>query len=180
MGAVSAVDIALWDIKGKYFNVPVWQLLSGQCRNKVRVYAHISGRTVEEQIEHCLKAKEEGFTALGHINPFLDEPSSLPYTDGSSSMLYKAEERVGLIRDAVAALFSVWSCTGGGTRHWPFHCQVNWNNLIQCFWKTLSVLIILMPWPRWHPCQGFPLPPGSGYIIYLNFKCFWKEKRATM
>ena len=101
MGAVSAVDIALWDIKGKYFNVPVWQLLSGQCRNKVRVYAHISGRTVEEQIEHCLKAKEEGFTALGHINPFLDEPSSLPYTDGSRSMLYKAEERVGLIRDAV-------------------------------------------------------------------------------
>ena len=53
MGALSAVDIALWDIKGKALGVPVWQLLGGKCRNKVRVYAHINGKTVEEQMEHC-------------------------------------------------------------------------------------------------------------------------------
>ena len=34
-GAISAVDIALWDIKGKYFSVPVWELLGGNCRHKI-------------------------------------------------------------------------------------------------------------------------------------------------
>ena len=101
MGALSAIDIALWDIKGKAFGVPVWQLLGGKCRDKVRVYAHVNGRTVEEQVEHALQAKEAGYTALGHINPYLDEPMDLPYSDGPSAMLYKAEERVGKIREAV-------------------------------------------------------------------------------
>ncbi len=101
MGALSAIDIALWDIKGKYFNAPVWQLISGKCRDKVRVYAHINGKTVEEQIEHALEAKEQGYTAIGHVNPFLDEPSQIPFSDGTASMLYKAEERVGKIRDAI-------------------------------------------------------------------------------
>ncbi|RHV66198.1 mandelate racemase/muconate lactonizing enzyme family protein [Clostridium sp. OM02-18AC] len=101
MGALSAIDIALWDIKGKYYNAPIWQLLGGKCRDKVRVYAHVNGCTVEEQVEHCLKAKEEGYTAVGHINPFLDEPSDVPFSDGTAAMLYKAEERVGKIREAV-------------------------------------------------------------------------------
>lgn len=37
--AVSAIDIALWDIKGKYFGVPCWQLLGGACRDSIRAYA---------------------------------------------------------------------------------------------------------------------------------------------
>ena len=45
MGAMSAIDIALYDIAGKYFNVPVYRLLGGKCRDKVRVYNHTSGRT---------------------------------------------------------------------------------------------------------------------------------------
>ena len=101
MGALSAVDIALWDIKGKALGVPVWQLLGGKCRNKVRVYAHINGKTVEEQMEHCYQAIEAGYTALGHLNPFLDEPSDIPCSDTFSAMLYKAEERVGMVREAV-------------------------------------------------------------------------------
>ena len=35
-GAVSAVDIALWDIKGKHLQVPVWELMGGMCRDKIR------------------------------------------------------------------------------------------------------------------------------------------------
>lgn len=101
MGALSAVDIALWDIKGKYFQAPVWQLLGGKCRDKVRVYGHVNGKTIEEQVEHAIAAKEKGFTAIGHVNPFLDEPSGIPFSDGNGAMLYKAEERVGKIRDAI-------------------------------------------------------------------------------
>ena len=43
MSAISGIDQALWDIKGKYFNVPVWQLMGGSCRDKMRVYSWVGG-----------------------------------------------------------------------------------------------------------------------------------------
>ena len=46
-GAVSAIDIALWDIKGKFFNVPVYELLGGRMRHKARLYGHVKGRTID-------------------------------------------------------------------------------------------------------------------------------------
>lgn len=101
MGALSAVDIALWDIAGKYFHVPVYQLLGGRCRDRVRVYNHTAGRTEEELIENAIKGVEEGYTALGHLNPYLDEPRTQPYADGNAAMLYKAERRIARIREAV-------------------------------------------------------------------------------
>lgn len=101
MGAMSAIDIALWDIAGKYYHVPVYRLLGGKCRDKVRVYNHTAGRTEEELIENAIKAAEEGYTALGHLNPYLDEPRTQLYCDGNSAMLYKAEKRIAEIRKAV-------------------------------------------------------------------------------
>ncbi|MFR9001526.1 MAG: hypothetical protein ACLVIY_15230 [Anaerobutyricum soehngenii] len=47
MGALSAIDIALWDIAGKYHGVPVYQLLGGKCRDKARVYYHVFGENIE-------------------------------------------------------------------------------------------------------------------------------------
>ena len=101
MGALSAIDIALWDIAGKYFHVPVYKLLGGKCRDKVRVYNHTAGRTEEELIENAVKGVEEGYTALGHLNPYLDEPRTKAYEDGNAAMLYKAEQRIAKIREAV-------------------------------------------------------------------------------
>ena len=66
MGALSAIDIALWDLAGKYYHVPVYRLLGGKCRDQVRVYNHTAGRTEEELIENAKKGVEEGYTALGH------------------------------------------------------------------------------------------------------------------
>jgi galactonate dehydratase len=65
MGALSAIDIALWDIAGKHFNVPVYQLLGGKCRDKARVYYHVIGDTKEKLIDGCVQAKKQGFTAVG-------------------------------------------------------------------------------------------------------------------
>ena len=48
MGAISAIDIALWDIMGKHFEVPVYQLLGGKVRDKARVYYHVFGDTKEK------------------------------------------------------------------------------------------------------------------------------------
>lgn len=43
MSAISGIDIALWDLKGRRLGVPVYQLLGGKVRNKVQVYAWIGG-----------------------------------------------------------------------------------------------------------------------------------------
>lgn len=101
MGAISAIDIALWDIAGKFYQVPVYRLLGGKCRDKVRVYNHTAGRTEEELVENAIKGVEEGYTALGHLNPYLDEPRTQPYADGNGAMLYKAERRIAKIREAI-------------------------------------------------------------------------------
>ncbi len=76
MGALSAIDVALWDIAGKYYGVPVYRLLGGgeRCRDKVRTYYHVKSPSVEEHVRLIKEAKEQGFTAVGHINPFLDPP----------------------------------------------------------------------------------------------------------
>jgi galactonate dehydratase len=101
MGAISAIDIALWDIAGKYYNVPTYQLLGGKCRDKVRTYFHVIGETTEELIGNCIKAKEQGYNAIGHLSPFLDEPRSKPYFLPYSRMLNEAVDRVRMAREAV-------------------------------------------------------------------------------
>ena len=63
-GAISAVDIALWDIKGKHLGVPIWELLGGNCRDKIRLHLLGGGSTPETMFEAAKAAVEEGFTAL--------------------------------------------------------------------------------------------------------------------
>ncbi|WEG13218.1 mandelate racemase/muconate lactonizing enzyme family protein [Pullulanibacillus sp. KACC 23026] len=101
MGAISAIDIALWDIAGKWFNVPTYVLLGGKVRDKVRTYYHVIGDTTEELVNSCLKAKELGFTAVGHLSPFLDESREKPYFVPYAKMLNEAVDRVRQIREAV-------------------------------------------------------------------------------
>ena len=63
-GAISAVDIALWDIKGKHFGVPIWELLGGNCRDKIRLHLLGGASTPETMFEAAKAAVAEGFTAL--------------------------------------------------------------------------------------------------------------------
>ncbi len=63
MSAISAIDIALWDIKGKALGVPVYELLGGKCRDKVRSYGAVFQFTPEDMAKGCLELKEQGFTA---------------------------------------------------------------------------------------------------------------------
>ena len=61
--ALSAVDIALWDIKGKALGVPIYELLGGRVRDKVICYPHNAGHgmDVSELVESCLQTKAEGW-----------------------------------------------------------------------------------------------------------------------
>ena len=101
MGALSAIDIALWDIAGKHFDVPVYQLLGGKCRDKARVYYHVKGDTKEKLIQGCVDAKAQGFTAVGHLTPFLDEAREVPYFKTHSAKMKDAIDTVGAYREAV-------------------------------------------------------------------------------
>ena len=101
MGALSALDIALWDIAGKHFGVPVYQLLGGKCRDKARVYMHVKGETTAELVEGCVRARDEGYTAVGHLTPFLDESRSVPYFKTHAAKMYDAIDTVRRYREAV-------------------------------------------------------------------------------
>ncbi|MBE0548428.1 MAG: mandelate racemase/muconate lactonizing enzyme family protein [Rubrivivax sp.] len=70
MGALSAIDQALWDIKGKALGVPVWELLGGRVRDRVRAILLIEASTEETIIQGALQAAAEGFTAI-KIKPFV-------------------------------------------------------------------------------------------------------------
>jgi mannonate dehydratase len=64
MTAIAAVDMALWDIKGKVLNTPVYNLLGGKSRTGVLVYGHANGRDIEETVDEVAKYKEQGYLAI--------------------------------------------------------------------------------------------------------------------
>jgi len=68
--AISGIEQAMWDIVGKALNTPVYNLLGGACRDKIRVYANgWGGRTIEERAERAKQLVENGFTAM-KFDPF--------------------------------------------------------------------------------------------------------------
>ncbi len=68
--AVSGIEQALWDIVGKALHTPVYNLLGGACRDKIRVYANgWGGRTPEEMAERARQLVEQGFSAM-KFDPF--------------------------------------------------------------------------------------------------------------
>jgi galactonate dehydratase len=101
MGALSAIDIALWDIAGKHFGVPCYQLMGGKTRDKARVYYHVFGQTREELVQGCIDAKAKGFTAVGHLTPFTDDPREQPYFKTHAAKMGDAIETVRQYREAV-------------------------------------------------------------------------------
>ena len=64
MSAISAVDTALWDIRGKALNTPVYQLLGGASREAVMVYGHANGSTVDETITAVKRYADLGYEAV--------------------------------------------------------------------------------------------------------------------
>lgn len=64
MAAIGAVDVALWDIKGKLAGMPVYQLFGGAARDGVLVYGHANGASVEETVDNAAWYAERGYRAI--------------------------------------------------------------------------------------------------------------------
>ena len=62
--ALSGIEIALWDLKGRALGRPVYELIGGRCRDRVRVYRGIGGATPEALAAEARRAVDEGFTAV--------------------------------------------------------------------------------------------------------------------
>jgi mannonate dehydratase len=64
MAAIAAIDMALWDIKAKVAGMPLYQLLGGRSRDKVMVYKHVGGLTIDEVVEGVEAYIEQGLAAV--------------------------------------------------------------------------------------------------------------------
>ncbi|MBL7199488.1 MAG: mandelate racemase/muconate lactonizing protein [Anaerolineae bacterium] len=107
MMAISAVDLALWDLKGKALNAPVYVLLGGPSRDKIRAYASMLGYSIEPELA-ARRAREvvaQGYTATKWF--FRHDP-----TEGAEGMR-KNLELIRTIREAVGPdveiMFDAWS-----------------------------------------------------------------------
>jgi len=95
-GAVSAVDIALWDIKGQHFQAPIWELLGGRCRDKIRLHLLMGGGSPEQVHANAKAAAAEGFTAIKW------DPIPAGYQDLSlSELIGRTVEQLAAAREAV-------------------------------------------------------------------------------
>jgi galactonate dehydratase len=98
-GALSAIDIALWDIKGKRLDVPIYDLMGGMTRERVRCYMHVRGESIDDLVADALTKQREGFTAL-RFTPFApDYYLHKSYAEWAE----QAVRRVGAVRDAVGS-----------------------------------------------------------------------------
>jgi mannonate dehydratase len=89
MNALSGVDMALWDIKGKRAGMPVHQLLGGKCRVAIPVYRHASGLTPEQVTEAARKLMAEG---ARYVRAQVAKPGNATYGAGATSSQPEAGE----------------------------------------------------------------------------------------
>jgi galactonate dehydratase len=95
MSAIAGVDQALWDIKGKHLGVPVYELLGGPTRERVRVYQWIGGDRPADVAEQARQQVEAGFSAL--------KMNAVPETRrvDNPAAVQAAVDRLGAVREAV-------------------------------------------------------------------------------
>src|SRR5690625_4514532 len=95
MSAIAGIDQALWDIKGKFFQAPIYELMGGSCRDSIKVYSWIGGDRPDDVAAEAKKVVDQGFTAVK-----MNGTEELQYID-SYAKIDETVERIALVREAV-------------------------------------------------------------------------------
>jgi len=96
LSALSGIEMACLDILGKSLDAPVWRLLGGSCRDRLRVYGAAGGRTPADYAASARRVVDRGFSAL-KLTPF---PDPVRYVD-SPAVVDTVVERVAAVREEV-------------------------------------------------------------------------------
>lgn len=96
VSAISGIEQALWDIKGKSLGAPIYELMGGVYRNKIRIYGHCWGATTEKIITRALERQQKGFTAIKILlEPFTANRGVKSYIEGQIARFAQIREAVG-------------------------------------------------------------------------------------
>lgn len=101
MSAIAGIDQALWDIKGKTFGAPVYELMGGKCRDSIRVYSWIGGDRPSDVGKAAKERMDAGFTAVK-----MNATEELQFID-SYAKIDQVLERVASIREACGKYFGI-------------------------------------------------------------------------
>jgi galactonate dehydratase len=101
MSAISGIDQALWDIKGKWLNAPVYELMGGSCRDKIRVYSWIGGDRPSDVGAAAKEKMDAGFTAIK-----MNATEELQFID-SYEKIDAVLKRVAAIRASCGKYFGI-------------------------------------------------------------------------
>ena len=101
MSAIAGIDQALWDIKGKVLGAPVYELLGGKCRDKIKVYCWVGGDRPSEVAAAAKEKMDEGFTAIK-----MNATEELQMVD-SYDKIDAVLERVASIRESCGKYFGI-------------------------------------------------------------------------
>lgn len=98
---VSGIEMALWDIKGKALHVPVYELLGGKARDRIKVYSWIGGDRPDDVVKEALDRKNRGFDAVK-----MNATEELHYID-SYNKVQKVVDRVASVREKLGSGFGI-------------------------------------------------------------------------
>jgi galactonate dehydratase len=101
MSVMAGIDQALWDLKGRSLGVPVYDLLGGRVRDRVRVYSWIGGDTPVDAAAQARARAAAGFTAVK-----MNATAQTPYVD-SFALIDAVVTRVGAVREATGPAFGI-------------------------------------------------------------------------
>ena len=101
MSAIAGIDQALWDIKGKYFNAPVYELMGGKCRDRMKVYSWIGGDRPQDVGSAAKERQNAGFSAIK-----MNATEELQMID-SYEKVDAVLERVAAIRESCGKYFGI-------------------------------------------------------------------------
>ena len=132
MSALSGIDQALWDIKGKVANLPVVELLGGKFRDRVEVYTHFGGATPEDSAKMAREKVDQGYTAIKSGTRASSNRAFDLYADDGNPR--KTAEHYAAVREAVGpdikllidchGRFTVASCIRLGRALEPYDLYV--------------------------------------------------------